>query len=67
MQGRKGNLLLYSVLKESRYSPQAALLMLECDRSLASHRYTYSNDAEDGDDSDSDSDEEKKMEMKDRR
>jgi hypothetical protein len=33
---------------------QAALLMLECDRSLASHRYTPDND-EDGD---ADSDEE---------
>jgi hypothetical protein len=33
--------------------------MLECDRSLASHRYNHTgNDAEDGDDSDSDGDEE---------
>jgi hypothetical protein len=58
MQGRKGNLLLYSVLKESRYSPQAALLMLDCDRSLASHRHTCDNDTEDDDDAESDSDEE---------
>jgi hypothetical protein len=29
---------LYSVLKTG--TPQAALLMLDCDRSLASHRYT---------------------------
>jgi hypothetical protein len=35
-QGRKGDLLLYSVLRKARYSPQAALLMLDCDRSLAS-------------------------------
>jgi hypothetical protein len=27
-------------LERGGYSPQAALLMLECDRSLASHRYT---------------------------
>jgi hypothetical protein len=27
---RKGNLLLFSVLEEGGYSPQAALLMLDC-------------------------------------
>jgi hypothetical protein len=52
----------YSVLKNG--SPQAALLMLDCDRSLASHRYTSNvNDAEDGDDSDSDSDDGSKQKM----
>jgi hypothetical protein len=63
-QGRKGNLLLQRL--EGRYSPQAALLMLDCD--LASHRYTYNrNDAEDGDDSDNDSDEEEEDEDGDKR
>jgi hypothetical protein len=40
-------------LEKGRYSPQAACLC-ECDRSLASHRYSTGDDAEDGDDSDSD-------------
>jgi hypothetical protein len=54
---RKGNLLLFSVLEEGGYSPQAALLMLDCDRSLASHRYNHTGNDEDVM-SDSDSDEE---------
>jgi hypothetical protein len=49
---QEGDLLLYSVLRSSQYSPQAALLMLECDRSLATHRYTPTG-AQNGDDSDS--------------
>jgi hypothetical protein len=39
MRKAEGNLLLAASWKR-RNSPQAALLMLECDRSLASHRYT---------------------------
>jgi hypothetical protein len=49
---------IFALQRLEKHSPQAALLMLECDRSLASHRYTLLVMTEDGDDSDSDSDEE---------
>jgi hypothetical protein len=62
----EGQSSLYSVLRSSRYSPQA-VLMLECDRSLATHRTPTGNDA-DGDDSDSVAvATKKKMDMKYRR